>query len=74
MPETEAAVVRPGTGTFAWETLQVDEPRPDELLVRIVGVGICHTDSPLATNTCTPPCPPCWITRARAWRRRSAPP
>lgn len=48
MPETEAAVVRPGTGTFARETLRVDEPRPDELLVRIVGSGICHTD--LATR------------------------
>ncbi|MFD3730447.1 alcohol dehydrogenase catalytic domain-containing protein [Streptomyces sp. NPDC058632] len=44
MPEAEAAVDRPGTGTFAWETLQVDAPHPDELLVRIGGVGICHTD------------------------------
>ncbi|MGW1901016.1 zinc-binding dehydrogenase [Streptomyces hirsutus] len=30
MPETEAAVVRPGTGLFVRETLQVDEQRPDE--------------------------------------------
>ncbi|MDJ1138524.1 NAD(P)-dependent alcohol dehydrogenase [Streptomyces iconiensis] len=41
---TRAAVARPGSGTFVWEDVTLDDPRPDEALVRIVGAGICHTD------------------------------
>ncbi len=26
------------------EELELEEPRDDEVLVRIVGVGLCHTD------------------------------
>lgn len=48
MSEARAAVVRPGTGTFTWEDVRLEEPRPDEVLVRVVGAGICHTD--LATR------------------------
>jgi aryl-alcohol dehydrogenase len=40
----QAAVVREKSGPFALETLWLDEPRPDEVLVRIVGAGVCHTD------------------------------
>ena len=29
---------------FTIETLDLDAPRADEVLVRIVGVGVCHTD------------------------------
>lgn len=38
-----AAVVRE-TGRFEIEDVDLDEPRPDEVLVRIAAVGICHTD------------------------------
>ena len=48
MPDARAAVVHPGSGTFTWEDVQLEDPRPDELLVRVVGTGICHTD--LATR------------------------
>ncbi len=41
--DIRAAVVREA-GRFALETLQLDEPRADEVLVRIVGAGLCHTD------------------------------
>jgi aryl-alcohol dehydrogenase len=44
MPETRAAVVREKGGRFEIETLQLEEPRDDEVLVRIAGVGMCHTD------------------------------
>ncbi len=41
---TRAAVVnRPG-GDFSFEEVEIDDPRPDEVLVRIVACGICHTD------------------------------
>jgi aryl-alcohol dehydrogenase len=39
----QAAICR-GPGPFAIETVTLDEPRDDELIVRIAGVGICHTD------------------------------
>ncbi|GGC87625.1 putative zinc-containing alcohol dehydrogenase [Chelatococcus reniformis] len=29
---------------FEIRTLDLDEPRDDEILVRIIGVGVCHTD------------------------------
>ena len=39
-----AAVVRERAGPFLIEDLELDEPRADEVLVRIVGSGMCHTD------------------------------
>ncbi len=40
----KAAVVREKAGPFVIEEIDLDEPRADELLVRIVGCGLCHTD------------------------------
>lgn len=42
--EIKAAVVRKKGGPFQIETLALDEPRSDEVLVRIVATGMCHTD------------------------------
>jgi aryl-alcohol dehydrogenase len=42
--EIKAAVVWEPSGKFTIETLTLSEPRDDEVLVRIVGTGICHTD------------------------------
>jgi aryl-alcohol dehydrogenase len=39
-----AAVLRAASSPFAIEHLELDEPREDEILVRIVGAGMCHTD------------------------------
>ena len=36
-----AAVVREASGPFTIEEIELDEPRDDEVLVRIVGVGLC---------------------------------
>jgi len=40
----KAAVVRETSGPFAIEEVTLDAPRAGEVLVRIVGVGMCHTD------------------------------
>jgi aryl-alcohol dehydrogenase len=41
---TQAAVAhRPG-GPFAIEEVELDDPRPDEVLVRMLASGICQTD------------------------------
>ena len=39
-----AAVVREKGGPFVIEQLRLSEPRDDEVLVRIVATGMCHTD------------------------------
>ena len=39
-----AAVVRKKGGAFSLEKLELEEPRADEVLVRIVATGMCHTD------------------------------
>ncbi len=45
MPTTiTAAVAREKFGTFSIEQVELTDPRPDELLVRIVASGMCQTD------------------------------
>jgi aryl-alcohol dehydrogenase len=40
----KAAVIFEQAGDFSLEQLELSEPNDDEVLVRIVGAGICHTD------------------------------
>ena len=40
----QAAVVRDKDGPFVLEAVSLENPRDDEVLIRIVGVGMCHTD------------------------------
>ncbi|UCG66390.1 MAG: NAD(P)-dependent alcohol dehydrogenase [Deltaproteobacteria bacterium] len=42
--EIRAAVVYEQSGKFSVEQLEISDPNDDEVLVRIVGSGICHTD------------------------------
>ncbi len=55
--EIKAAVVRQKGGPFQIETLAVEEPRPDEVLVRIVATGMCHTDMVARDQLYTVPIP-----------------
>jgi aryl-alcohol dehydrogenase len=41
---TTAAIVNEQGGAFSFEEVDLDEPRDDEVLVRIVAAGLCHTD------------------------------
>ena len=42
--EIKAAVIYKQSGKFDLEQLEISAPNDDEVLVRIVGTGICHTD------------------------------
>ncbi|MCC8971573.1 NAD(P)-dependent alcohol dehydrogenase [Bradyrhizobium brasilense] len=42
--QVSAAVARKPEADFTIEQLSLEEPREDEILVRIAGVGLCHTD------------------------------
>ena len=52
-----AAVARIPGGEFSIEPIEIEAPRDDEVLVRIVGVGLCHTDLVFAAylRIMTPP-------------------
>ncbi len=52
-----AAVLREKTKPFVIEELDLDAPRPDEILIRIVGAGICHTDLVIRDLPYPPPLP-----------------
>lgn len=39
-----AAVVEEPGGPFLLDDLEIDDPRDDEILVRVAAVGVCHTD------------------------------
>ena len=42
--QVKAAVLRDPAGEYAIETVDLAAPAADEVLVRIVGAGMCHTD------------------------------
>ncbi|MGB5949675.1 MAG: NAD(P)-dependent alcohol dehydrogenase [Parvibaculum sp.] len=42
--QVTAAVARAADAPFTIETVELEDPRADEILVRVVGVGLCHTD------------------------------
>ncbi|CAN5600392.1 NAD(P)-dependent alcohol dehydrogenase [soil metagenome] len=42
--KTTVAIVNTQGGDFELEEVELDEPRADEVLVRIVAAGLCHTD------------------------------
>ncbi|WP_318567416.1 NAD(P)-dependent alcohol dehydrogenase [Salinigranum marinum] len=49
--QIQAAVVEEEGGAFEIQTLELDEePRSDEVLVRVVSAGVCHTDLSTAEN------------------------
>ena len=54
--EITAAVLRDKGAPYSLEQVTLGEPRPDEIVVRIVGVGMCHTDVlPRGEATISPP-------------------
>lgn len=44
MIKVKTAVARAADSPFFLETIELDEPQQDEILVKIAGVGLCHTD------------------------------
>lgn len=42
--QTNAAVLRAADGQYAMEQITLPDPGPGELLIRVVGAGMCHTD------------------------------
>lgn len=53
----EAAVTRAMHAPMSLETLDLEEPRDDELLIRVVATGVCHTDIAMRDRTFPVPQP-----------------
>lgn len=53
----QAAICREPHGAFSIEDVTLDGPRADEVLVRIVGAGVCHTDMAVRDRQIPTPLP-----------------
>src|SRR5262245_5128285 len=42
--QIKAAIAAAKSEPFLIDVLELEDPREDEVLIRVVGVGICHTD------------------------------
>jgi aryl-alcohol dehydrogenase len=52
-----AAVVEKKDGPFVFRDVEADAPRTDEIIVRIVATGICHTDAHIRSQGYASPLP-----------------
>lgn len=57
MDQVKAAVCRGGEEQFELEDLAIEDPRPDEVLVRFTAAGLCHTDLEVAAGRLPTPLP-----------------
>lgn len=57
MTTITAAVAREGAEELSVEELELEDPRPDEVLVRYVAAGLCHTDLEAAAGHLPTPRP-----------------
>lgn len=54
--QIKAAVLRDPDGRYAIEDVEIDAPGPGQVLVRVVGAGMCHTDVlPRGAGSMSPP-------------------
>src|SRR5258708_9620644 len=57
MDLVRAAVCRGGGEQFELEALAIENPRPEEVLVRFTAAGLCHTDLEVASGKLPTPLP-----------------
>jgi NDMA-dependent alcohol dehydrogenase len=51
--QTRAALLRQVPGTWEVHTVELDDPRDHEVLIRVVASGLCHSDDHFATGDIT---------------------
>ena len=78
--QTTAAVLRT-TGAarpyadsrpLSLETVTLDPPGRDEVLVAVKAAGLCHSDLSVINGDRPRPLPMAWVMRRRGWSRRWA--
>jgi Zn-dependent alcohol dehydrogenase len=68
--KVRALVVAEKDAPFEIQEIDLGEPGRDEVLVRIVASGVCHTDAITRAGTCR--CRSCWAMRAPGSSNQSA--
>jgi aryl-alcohol dehydrogenase len=53
----KAAVLHAASGNFSFQDVELGEPRTDEVLVRVVASGVCHTDVRMRQHPGSAPLP-----------------
>ena len=70
--KTRAAILWEVGKDWSVEEIDLDPPRRGEVLVSLVGSGLCHSDEHLLTGDLPRRCRSSAVTRARVWSRRWA--
>ncbi len=70
--QIKAAIARAQGADLSLETIDIEEPRDNENLVKVIATGVCHTDIVVRDGMLPTPLPSCSVMKARAWSRRSA--
>ncbi|MBD8605447.1 NDMA-dependent alcohol dehydrogenase [Aeromicrobium sp. CFBP 8757] len=52
--QTRAALLRESPGTYEVTTVELDDPRQGELLIKMVATGLCHTDDHMRSGDLSP--------------------
>lgn len=53
----KAAVLQAASGRFSFQDVELEEPQTDEVLVRVVACGVCHTDVRMREHPGSAPLP-----------------
>lgn len=65
----QAAVVHEPGGEIVLEEVQLDEPKANEVLIKMVGTGVCHTDLGVQASMSRRPCRSRWGMKGRVRRK-----
>ncbi len=69
------AAIAPAHGAeLSLETIDIEEPRDNEILVKVVATGVCHTDIVVRDGMLPTPRRSCSAMKVPAWSKRSAAP
>jgi len=71
--KTHAAILWEVGKDWSVEEIELDPPKKDEVLVRLAGSGLCHSDDTCSPGTCRSVCPSLAGTKAPASSRGSVP-
>ena len=52
MKRTKAAVLEATGGSLQLAELDIEEPSANEVAIRVVACGLCHSDHPASTASC----------------------
>ena len=71
MTQMKAAILTKANAPFRVESVSLDPPQADEVLIKIAASGVCRSDWRAAIGTAPIPLS-LWISTGRKWRSRAS--